>query len=395
MGLFKKWFHFLKGKKKEEYREEEQEQQENQVLSRDSVNLRDQGQRMNYVRSCLEQIKDAQDEIGQLTKEYGMVTSYLTDAEEIEALPALEKQELNRIADKIVAYEKEKNLYERQRAGMSDAQFHQMERMEEQVEEGIAKLNEAEAYQEKIRQDMRRLSGEKHAFQYRKHDLQNLMVNMRGMLIITSFAFITCMVILLLLQVMLEMDIRIGYILTAGATAFAVFIIYLKYTDAAKEKRQVERSINRLILLQNRVKIRYVNNTNLLDYLYVKYQVASAADLLSLWELYQQEREEREKFREIHAELDYQRHELLRILRRFQIKDPDIWLRQAQAITSRHEMVEIRHNLIQRRQKLRRQMEYNEELAAAAQQEVKTLAEEFPSYAREIMEMVSQYEDRE
>lgn len=51
MGLFKKWFHFLKGKKKEEYREEEQEQQENQVLSRDSVNLRDQGQRMNYVRS--------------------------------------------------------------------------------------------------------------------------------------------------------------------------------------------------------------------------------------------------------------------------------------------------------------------------------------------------------
>lgn len=228
MGLFKKWFHFLKGKKKEEYREEEQEQQENQVLSRDSVNLRDQGQRMNYVRSCLEQIKDAQDEIGQLTKEYGMVTSYLTDAEEIEALPALEKQELNRIADKIVAYEKEKNLYERQRAGMSDAQFHQMERMEEQVEEGIAKLNEAEAYQEKIRQDMRRLSGEKHAFQYRKHDLQNLMVNMRGMLIITSFAFITCMVILLLLQVMLEMDIRIGYILTAGATAFAVFFIYLK-----------------------------------------------------------------------------------------------------------------------------------------------------------------------
>ena len=106
MGLFKKWFHFLKGKKKEEYREEEQEQQENQVLSRDSVNLRDQGQRMNYVRSCLEQIKDAQDEIGQLTKEYGMVTSYLTDAEEIEALPALEKQELNRIADKMVAYEK-------------------------------------------------------------------------------------------------------------------------------------------------------------------------------------------------------------------------------------------------------------------------------------------------
>ncbi len=394
MGWIKNLFSRF-GKKKTEIVEEEAEDiREAPVLDRDSVNLRDQGQRTRYVRSCLEQIKDARMAIEKLTKEYGMVTSHLTDTEEIEALPPSEKREISRIADQITAYEREKNVYENDQDRMTEAQFHQMERMEAEVEEGIRKLTEAEDYQEKIRQDMRRLSGEKHAFQYRKHDLQNLMVNLRGMIIITSFSFVTCMVILLLLQFLMEMDTRIGYLVTAAATALAVFAIYMKYTEAAKDKRQVERSINRLILLQNRVKIRYVNNTNLLDYLYVKYGAASAEELTHMWEQYLQEVEEREKFRELHAELDYQRKELLRILQRYQLKDPGMWMRQAQAISNRNEMVEIRHDLILRRQKLRRQMEYNEQLAAMAQGEIKALAEEFPAYTPEIMELVSQYEEK-
>ncbi len=394
MGWMKNWFSRFR-KNKTEMIEEAEDIREAPVLNRDSVNLRDQGQRMRYVRSCLEQIKEAQEEIEKLTKEYGMVTSHLTDTEEIEALPVSEKKEISRIADQITAYEREKNVYESDRNRMTEAQFHQMERMEEEVEEGIDKLAQTEEYQEKIRQDMRRLSAEKHAFQYRKHDLQNLMVNLRGMIIITSFSFVTCMVILLLLQIFLEMDTRIGYLVTAAATTFAVFAIYMKYMEAAKDKRQVERSINRLILLQNKVKIRYVNNTNLLDYLYVKYGTSSAEELERMWNQYLQEVEEREKFRELHAELDYHRKELLRILQRFQLKDPGMWMRQARAISNRNEMVEIRHDLILRRQKLRRQMEYNEQLASVAQGEIKALAEEFPAYMPEIMELVSQYEDRE
>ena len=121
---------------------------------------------------------------------------------------------------------------------------------------------------------------------------------------------------------------------------------------------------------------------------------ASAEELTHMWEQYLQEVEEREKFRELHAELDYQRKELLRILQRYQLKDPGMWMRQAQAISNRNEMVEIRHDLILRRQKLRRQMEYNEQLAAMAQGEIKALAEEFPAYTPEIMELVSQYEEK-
>ena len=392
MAFWKKWFSFGK-KKQEEYIEEAAEESaESVVLRRDSMDLREQGQRMRYVESCLEQMKDAEDSIGQLTREYGMVTSYLTDMEEIEALPTAEKEELSKIAESITAYEKEKNLYEGKKERMPEADFRRIERMEEEAEEGIRKLTDAEQYQEKIHQDMRRLAGEKHAYQYRKHDLQNVMVNMRGMMIIISFAFVTCMIILLLLEKLLRMEVGIGYLLSCGVTAFAVFLIYMKYTDASREKKKVERAINRLILLHNKVKIRYVNNTNLLDYLYVKYQVKSAEELLRMWEAYQKEQEERRKFRELYAELDFQRKELLRILRRYQIKDPEIWLHQTEAICNPKEMVEIRHELILRRQKLRKQMEYNERLAESAQTEIRALVEEFPVYASEIMEMVSRYE---
>ena len=69
MGWIKNLFSRF-GKKKTEIVEEEAEDiREAPVLDRDSVNLRDQGQRTRYVRSCLEQIKDARMAIEKLTKE--------------------------------------------------------------------------------------------------------------------------------------------------------------------------------------------------------------------------------------------------------------------------------------------------------------------------------------
>lgn len=391
--FFKKWFE--KKKERELPYEEEEDVKESAPLRRDRINLHEKEQRQRYLQSCLEQMKDAETEIGELKKEYGVVTAYLTDMEEIEALPPQQRKKLNLIADKIVTYEAEKNLHEEGTNRMAEADFERMDRMGEEAGEGIDKLTEAEDYQEKIRQDMRRLSGERHAYQYRKHELSGLLTNLRGMVIITAFAFLACMGILLSFQLLMEMEVRIGYLLASGAAAIAIFLIYLKYMDSMKEKGQVERAINRLILLQNRVKIRYVNNTNLLEYLRMKYSVKSAQELIDLWEDYETEKEERAKCEELHAELVSLRGEMLTILRGCRIRYPEIWLHQAEALIKKGEMVEIRHGLILRRQKLRAQMDYNEHLAESAQGEIRSLAEEFPIYAPEIMELVSQYEENE
>ena len=391
MVFWKKWL--LKWKKTQsEEPSEPDEQAENVVLHRDDVDLHDRSQRKRYVKSCLEQMRDCEEEIRALTREYSRVTSHLTDMEEIEALPDPERETVRAAAEKIYVYEQQQSEYLERKSRMSDSEFQKVERMESEVEEGIEKLNSAEEYQDKIRQDLTRLAGERHDYQYRRHELERTAVNMRGMMIICSFAFVTCMILLLLLRVLLEMDVQIGCLLAVAATVIAVFFIYLKYTESVKELHRVEKTVNRLILLQNRVKIRYVNNTNLLDYLYVKYQVTSAGELEALWNNYQEEKEERQKFRELHADLDYCQRELLKLLRRYHVQDPDIWLHQTQALLAHGEMVEIRHGLIVRRQKLRKQMEYNENLAESAKAEIKSLAEEFPIYRDEIFAMVEQYE---
>ena len=91
-------------------------------------------------------------------------------------------------------------------------------------------------------------------------------------------------------------------------------------------------------------------------------------------------------------ELDALRRELLTILRRYQIRDPEMWLDQVSAIANEKEMVELRHQLILRRQKLRKQMEYNEKLGENAKGEIKSLVEEFTAFAPEIMEQISDFE---
>lgn len=358
------------------------------VYSRNVFDINDAEQRREYVQNCVDQITEASRELENLNFEYSMVTSYLKDMEEIEALPESERSELNASAQKIQELEDKQDVYLKKKNRMSDEKFHQMERMEEEAEEGCRKLAESEEYQGRIRQDMSRLEGEKHAYLYRKGELKGAIADSKGMAIIIAMALVVCLVILLALKYVLDMNTQLGFLVTTGIAAIAIIMLYMKYTEAVKELKRVEKGINRIILLQNRVKIRYVNNTNLLDYLYMKYQVASGKEFTSLWEKYKEEKEERRSYRAAELELDECQQEFLNILKCYQVKDPAIWLHQTAALLDNKEMVEIRHNLIIRRQSLRRRIDYNKEMIISkAQGEIKDLIESYPQYAQEIRRM--------
>ena len=391
MGWLKKLIAGLRRRDEEDLYDEEWEEEE--VVHQ--VDYTNKEQRTDYVRNCLERMADATRELENLTFEYDMVTSYLKDMEEIEALPPEESEQLKECAKRVSLLQDSKADFMERPHRISDEKYQQIERMLDEVEEGYGKLTEAEEYQDLIKQDLSRLEGEKHAYLYRKSEVMRLIADTRGMAIICVAALGLCILLLLLLQFFLDMDTRAGYLVTAGAAAMAITVIYVKHVDARKELHRVENGINKIILLQNKVKIRYVNNTNLLDYLYLKYGVSSARELIDLWDNYKIEREEREKFRKAELDLDYNEQELLQILKRYQIKDPAVWLHQTEAILDHKEMVEIRHNLIIRRQSLRRRMDYNKEVVAGgSQKEIKELVEKYPQYAKEIMASVEEYEKK-
>ena len=383
MGLLQRIFNW-----KRDYEEAYEVEEWNEIVyDRDDLQVHNRKQREEYVRGCLEQIAEASREVENLQHEYQVVTSHLKDIEEIEALPENESRLLMECAKRIDTLERQQSGYKERKNRMTDEKFYQMECMEEEVQEAYEKLEKAEEYQNLIKRDLRRLDSERQAYGFRKIELRHLMKDTRSMTIVCATAVIFCLLLLVVLQYAFSFDVKIGYLAAGGIGALAITAIFLKYNDAVRELSQVESGISRLIRLQNTVKIRYVNNTHLLDYLYMKYNVKSAQELGRDYKQYLEEKDERHNYKRAEIELDSSQQELLHILRRYQVKDPMIWLYQTQALLDKKEMIEIRHNLIIRRQSLRRRMDYNKEVIAgkAKAAEVKDLVRKLSKYAKEIL----------
>lgn len=387
MGFWSRLF----GRKK--VQEPEEQDWEGLVYEWDNVDFTDDEQRAQYVAVCLEQMADVSREMSLLNGEYSRVTAYLTDIEEIEALPDEERDAVNGIAKRMLTFTQERRRYQDKQDRMSDSDYYRMKRQEAEVQEGIDKLKECEDYGALVRQDMKRLDRERSAYAYRKAELDSMLRDLRGITVIFTTALAVCVVMLLVLQLGFGMNTMIGYAIAVITTGIALTVLMVKYTDADKEKRRVERAVNKLILLQNKVKIRYVNNSNLKEYLCIKYGTESASALEDVWTRYQQEKEERKQYAEAEAKLDYYQKQLLSRLSRYNITDPDRWTDRPEALLDKREMVEMRHELILRRQALRKQMDYNSGVAETIRNDIMSVAKRYPDYAAEILAMADRYED--
>lgn len=386
MGLIK-WF--LEKKRHDRERDEEWDELSYEW---DELNIHDPKQRQEYLEECLKQLGDASKEIEVLAGEYNLVTTYLTDMEQIEQLPESEYHALCELCSKLVRLGEERTSFQERQSRMPDEQYKNILRKEQEVEEGIKKIEEAEGYRTLIKQDFKRLDSEKSAYHYRRNELENELANLKGMAGIILGAIAFCFLLLLVLQLGLDFDTRLGYLLAGALAAIVITVIYFKYMEADRELSKVHTALNRLVQLHNTVKIRYVNNTSLLEYLYMKYGVESGSKLRKLWEQYQIEKEERKKYRHAELELEQYEEEFLERLERYNVKQPKRWLNQAAAILDHKEMVEIRHELIIRRQALRKRMDYNRDIAKAAKEDIMDLAKTYPQYAAEIQNMVDRYE---
>ncbi|MBE5825125.1 MAG: hypothetical protein E7307_00670 [Butyrivibrio sp.] len=365
------------------------------VYTRKALDMDDPVQRREYINSCLQQMQEASRELDALELEYNDVTSHLRDMEEIDALPPEQRAEINDCAMKILESQEQQEKFARRKSRMTDAEFEHMDRLQSAAREGAGKLHEAEEYQKKIRNDLKRLDGEHEAYIYREEELYSTIENTKRLMIAISVSLVVIMIFLLFLQYGLSLNVIYGYMITILLAAVGITILYFHNTNAVVELKSVGKSISRLIMLQNSVKIRYVNNTNLIDYLCLKYRVNSSKELSDLYDRYLKEREEREKFEDARKLLDTNEKDLVYMLRHFRVRDPEIWIHQAEALVNHNEEVEIRHSLNVQRQSLRKRMEYNRDVVAGnAKREIEDTARQYPKYTQEILDMVSRYEEK-
>ncbi len=362
---------------------------------REPIDLSDVNMMEDYIRNCLSQISDASKEMDRLTKEYDAVSCQLKDLEEVEEIPVKDKAKIETLANDIRRLRKEHDAYVLKESAMTDREYKLVESIEDDIAEAVKKLEKEEDLRKRIKQDLRRLDREKHAYTYRKSELEQGLANLRGTAFVALGAAAVLVVILILLQTILKLDVTLGYFGAAMLLSIALTFIFVKFKDDTLEKVRVSNTINGLILLENKVKIRYVNNKNLLDYMCLKYGVNDSDELDDLHDRFLQEREQREQFKATEKSLDSSQKQLMQLLRRLRINDPEIWIHQLSAIFKPEDAEKIRRDLVVQRQSLRKRMDYNRDVVAGgAKAEIELLAKEYPEYTNEILDMVSRYEEK-
>ena len=365
------------------------------VYTRKDLDMDDPVQRREYIGSCLQQMEEASRQLDALEVEYADVTSHLRDMEEIDSLPPEQRAEVTDCAQRIIESQEQQEKFVKRKSKMSDEDFEHMERLQAQAQIGAEKLLEAENFQKKIKNDLKRLDSEHQAYLFREEELEKTIESSKTLTIVIGVTLCLIIIFLLILQFGLKLNVTYGFMISILLSAIVITVLYVQSTGAVVELKSVKKSISRLIMLQNSVKIRYVNNTNLIDYLCMKYRVMNSSELSGMYDKYLKEKKEREKYEDSRRSLDANQKDLIYILRHYRVKDPDIWVHQVEALISHNEEVEIRHSLNVQRQSLRKRMEYNRNIVAGnAKREIEDTAKLYPQYAQEILDMVSRYEEK-
>ena len=323
----------------------------------------------NVVEIC-EQMVDAARELEDNRAEYALVTNYLTDIERMENMSETDKKTMNDAAANILTLEKTRSDFLKTKNRISDSQYAQMQQLEEEIPRAIKRLEKNESCLNLINKDLRYLEGEKVQFdidgEYAKGRQKTFRVY--AVLLVVFFAVVVsvCTLMQLVYGVDTTVFMLIGALLSAVAGSF-VLLTYQSYSD---EVKSAAASKNKAVALENRVKIKYVGIKNAVDYTYEKYNVKNSKEFVYNYEQYLLAVKDKERFRRTNEDLEYNSKKLVSVLSKNNFYDARVWLNYTNAIVDHKEMVEQKHELIVRRQKLRGRMSFNVETITRLRREI-------------------------
>ncbi len=307
-----------------------------------------------------EQMIDASRELESIRDEYRVVTNYLNDIQIIEDLPSGERGGIIETATQIMNLNRVRDELLETRNRISDTQFSMFQERGEEVPKSIKLLEHNETYLAAIERDLHTLEGEKLSWNIDKKDAKKEMRLMHKSSIFLFVVFGILLVAYLTLTFAFDASVAVPMFVSMFLVACIGVYTLIHYQDCQRDIKQCDININHAITLENRVKIKYVNIKNAVDYTCEKYHVKNSKELIYLYEQYQEAVKERRKFREANDDLSYYNEKLIRQLREYHLYDARVWINYPAAICDKKELVELKHSLLVRRQKLRARIEYNQ-----------------------------------
>ncbi len=376
----------LRSQKRAEKAKKAQKARQNAAAEqkKDKPQGQSQEQKKSIATEYCEQIMDAARNLEETKREYKTVTDYLTDIQIIENLPETEFEKIQETAQNVLNLNEARDAYLNRSKTISDAQFVQMEQLEDEMPDIIKRLQENEAYQNVVKRDMQYLEGEKQEWHYYQESLEQEKKMLHRLLYALIGVFAAAVAAIVILGLAMKFDIKTPFVIAALISGALGGMMVWRYQNDGMELKKAQANINRAIVLMNKVKFKYVNVTNAVDYACEKYHVKNSYELSYIWDQYLEAVKEREKYERTNDELEYFNDKLVRQLHSYRLYDARIWIHQAKALMDKKEMVEVKHELLVRRQKLRAGMESQAENIRTARKEIENLVKNRPGGSKEI-----------
>ncbi len=241
-------------------------------------------QQKNTAMEYCEQILTAAKALEETKRDYKIATDYLTDIQKIEDLPEKEFAEIQEVAQHVVELNRTRDDYLNKSRNISDAQFAQMEQLEEQMPSIIRRLKENEAYQTTVKRDMQYLEGEKGEWVYYLDSLEREKKLLPKLLYALIGIFTAVEAAIVITGILMEFEIGMPFLIAALAAGGLGCLMVLRLQKDRAEARKAQANINRAIVLLNKVKFKFVNVTNAVDFACERYHVKIAYELNYIWE---------------------------------------------------------------------------------------------------------------
>lgn len=346
----------------------------------------------DYIKENCQQILEANKQISEAKIEYQVVTSYLMDIQKIDQIAKEERNVLDDAARKLLTLTRERSQYQNSSIRTSDKRFYGIRKYEKEMVKEIKNLRDVEDYDRKIKNDMRYLEGEKSSLLLQQRDIVERQTYLKKIAAIIGGLVFCLFLVLLGISYAFKSDMTIPFLMTVIMVAVSITIVFLEAGKNRYDVAIIEKKLGKAIHLLNKVKIKYVNNTSVLEYGYSKFAVKNSSELQYLWEEYLKAREEERRYQSNTDRLHFYREILIEELEKAAVADTEVWLYQVAALIDNNEMVEIRHKLNVRRQKLRERIEYNSKLKDNSFEEIHEVIKKRPELKADTLEILQQYE---
>lgn len=349
-------------------------------------------ERQGIAAEYCQQILDASKYLEEAKREYQLVTEYLLDIQRIEQISEKDMAEIRDTAQSIVMLHQSREAYQNKEKTISDAQYAQMEQLEEEMPEIINRLKSNEAYQSVVKRDMQYLEGEKGEWQIYLESMEREVQVLHKLLYGLVGGAVAAIAAILALHMAFEFDLGMAVMLASLVLGGIGALMALRMQNDRIGIKRAGANINRAIVLLNKVKFKYVNITNAVDYACERYHVKNAYELNYIWEQYLEAVKEMERYQRANDDLEFFSGRLSRQLHKYGLYDAKIWTHQSHALVDKKEMVEVKHALLVRRQNMRARMERQVADIQAAKTEIAKLVKDAPGNEKikDILESVDQ-----